>query len=340
MGYLKPLSIMLVTAASVLLSPAPGAQDQTEEEITWYAVEVVIFERSSEMGRSAEFWPPEAGLPDIAGAVELSEEGTLPKQSTGEMQSDGDIITTLPSDAADAPPATTAPVFRRVPPEDYRLNDVWASLEKSSAYTPLLQISWIQPGVPSEQTRPIHIRNNNAALGAVSGGDEDLQTAPSEPGYGPTLSSRIRVARDPSKSVIDGTLRVHRARYLHVKADLLYYRPVDGDTGAPSNDDTGAATIPDSPDTAHIEQLLAEEDITPRLFRLMETRRMRSRELHYLDHPLFGMIVEAWPVDSPETPQAAPESVLQEEGGATPPEGTGDETAAPLPAATQSGSGG
>ena len=337
MGYLKPLAIVLVAAGSVLLSPAPGAQEQAEEEITWYAVEVIIFERSSEMGRGAEFWPAETGLPDIAGAVELSEEGTLPKQSSGEIQSDSDIITSEPGDAANPPPAATAPAFRLVPPEDYRLNDVWASLDKSSAYRPLLQVSWIQPGVPSEQARPIHVRNNNAALGAVSAGDEDLQPVPSETGYGPTLSSRIRVARDPSKPALDGTLRVHRARYLHVQADLLYYRPADGDTRAPSNDDTGATTIPDSPDTAHIEQLLAEEDVTPRLFRLMETRRMRSRELHYFDHPLFGMIVEAWPVESP---QAAPESLLQDEGGATPQEGTADETPRPLPATTQSGSGG
>ena len=340
MGYLKPLSIVLVAAASVLLSTAPGAQGQAEEEITWYAVEVIIFERSSEMGRSAEFWPPEAGLPDIAGAVELREEDTRGKLSSDEIQSDSDVIAPEPGDDANAPPARTEFALRLVPPEDYRLNDVWVSLDKSSAYTPLLQISWIQPGVPSERTRPIHVRNNNAALGAVSDSDEELQPAASEPGYGPTLSSRIRVARDPSKSAIDGTLRVHRARYLHVQADLLYYRPVDGDTGAPSNDDSDGTTIPDSPDTAHIEQLLAEEDVTPRLFRLMETRRMRSRELHYLDHPLFGMIVEAWPVESPELLQAASESLLQDEEVATPREGTADETAPPLPAATQGGSGG
>lgn len=340
MGYLKPFSTVLVAAASVLLSLALAAQEQAEEEITWYAVEVIIFERSSEMGRSAEFWPAEAGLPDIAGAVELREEDPRPKLSIDDLQSDSDPITSEPGDAANAPPASTEFALRLVPPEDYRLNDVWTSLDRSSAYTPLLQISWIQPGVPSEQTRPIHVRNNNAALGAISGGDEDLPPVSSDPGYGPTLSSTIRVARDPSKSAIDGTLRVHRARYLHVKADLLYYRPVDGDRGAPSNDDTDATTIPDSPDTAHIEQLLAEEDVTPRLFRLMETRRMRSRELHYLDHPLFGMIVEAWPVDSPESLQAAPELLLQDEGLTTPQEGTGDETVPPLPAATQSGSGG
>jgi len=336
MEYLKPFSLVLVAAASVLLPAAPEAQDQAKEEVTWYAVEVIVFERSSEMGRGAEIWPADAGLPDIAGAVELGEEETSPDQRAGE-----EIFTSEPSDAATTPPTAAPPAYRLVPPEDYRLTDVWTSLDRSSAYRPLLHISWIQPGVPSEQARLIHVRNNNAALGAVSSSDEELQPAPSEPGLGPTLSSTIRVARNPSKPAIDGTLRVHRVRYLHVQADLLYYRPVDGDThtGASSNDEAGATTIPDSPDTAHIEQLLAEEDVTPRLFRLMETRRMRSRELHYLDHPLFGMVVEAWPVESPESLEVAPETVLQDDGAVTPEEGTAEKTA-PLPTASQSGSGG
>jgi len=67
---------------------------------------------------------------------------------------------------------------------------------------------------------------------------------------------------------------------------------------------------------------------------------MRSRELHYLDHPLFGMLVEAWPLELPDSPEPAPEAALQDEGAARPEEGTADKTVLPLPAATQSGSGG
>ena len=37
---------------------------------------------------------------------------------------------------------------------------------------------------------------------------------------------------------------------------------------------------------------------------------MRSRELHYLDHPLFGVLVEAWPVELPEAPVAPPQDSL------------------------------
>jgi hypothetical protein len=350
MGRSRRFFRLLVAALSVLLPAMPQAQAQNEaqnegqnegqseaqQEVTWYAIEVIVFERASEGGRDAELWPAEPGLPDIAGAVELSDRGLAPQQDADESQSGSETAVAAETDGA-TPPATLP--FQLVPPEEYRLTDLWASLDKSSAYRPLLHIAWIQPGVSSEQAQLIHVRNNNAALGTVTTSVDESQPAFSEPGYAPTLSSRIQVARDPSKAALDGTLRVHRARYLHVQADLLYYRPLDSDVGAalPSADNAGAAPFPDSPDTALIEQLLADEDAAPRLFRLTENSRMRSRELHYLDHPLFGMLVEAWPVELPEAPEVTPETALQGQGAETTDEsGAGQ----PLPAATQSGSGG
>ncbi|WP_432695383.1 CsiV family protein [Marinobacterium sp. YM272] len=59
---------------------------------------------------------------------------------------------------------------------------------------------------------------------------------------------------------VDGTIRVDRSRYLHFKPDLLLTR---GGTQ----------------------------------YQLKQSRRMRSKELHYLDHPLFGILVYARPVD-------------------------------------------
>lgn len=61
--------------------------------------------------------------------------------------------------------------------------------------------------------------------------------------------------------LIDGTLRVYLSRYLHVDADLLHQ---------PSGLDTPV--------------------------RLQTSRRMRSGDLHYLDHPLFGLLVLITPL--------------------------------------------
>lgn len=327
--------------STTALPVAVPAQD--EEPLSWYAVEIIVFERIGDTGRNAEAWPTDPGLPRLADALELSVEG----MALEDLESGGGAgaAPDAPADGAApqtelaAAPETLMPrAFQLIPPEELRLADAWTSLERSSAYRPLLHLGWIQPGFPAEQARLVHVRNDNAALGAVTGrvNGDDAGGVPLEAGSGgaPSLASRIEIARDRSRVALDGTVRVHRARYLHVQADLLYYRPVDGDSPAPPTAaDSAALPAPDSPDTAFIEQLLAEDDATPRLFRLTESRRMRSRELHYLDHPLFGVLLEAWPVELPEPP-AAPLT-----GEPETPEGDAAQPA-PLPAPAPSGSGG
>jgi len=340
----------LLAALVAGLPTAPHAQDkaqdkaqnaaqdleQSQDELTWYAVEVIVFERTSEIGRNAESWPLDPGLPDVAGAVEISAEGISPALPASDPAAP-------PLGTAGEPSATSTTkvqnpmprAFQRIPPSQYRLTEAWKRLDKSSAYRPLLHLAWIQPGYSSENARRVHLRNDNAALGAVStvtGEVTEALPALGEPANAPTLSSPVRVARDRSKSAIDGTLRVHRARYLHVQADLLYYRPLASDANAPmaSADGISTAALPNSPDTALIEQLLAEDDATPRLFRLSETRRMRSRELHYLDHPLFGALVEIWPIELPETPLTPTQTPPAAQGDVS--TNQGDNAAQPPPA--------
>lgn len=67
----------------------------------------------------------------------------------------------------------------------------------------------------------------------------------------------------PAPPRLDGTLRVYLTRYLHVDTDLLYQRE--------------GSEIP---------------------VRLQASRRMRSGELHFLDHPLFGVLILVTPLGS------------------------------------------
>lgn len=54
--------------------------------------------------------------------------------------------------------------------------------------------------------------------------------------------------------VLEGTIKLHKNKYLHVNADLLY-TSMHGSV------------------------------------RLQQERRLKSKELHYLDHPLFGVLI-------------------------------------------------
>lgn len=75
-----------------------------------------------------------------------------------------------------------------------------------------------------------------------------------------------------------GYLRVYRERFLHLVTDLRYRRP---------------PTIDAAERYAYLEG-------TDPVFVMQQRRRMRSGELHYLDHPVLGILARITPVDPDE----------------------------------------
>ena len=84
---------------------------------------------------------------------------------------------------------------------------------------------------------------------------------------------------EPTKLIVDGTLQIRSSLYLHVDLDFVLFRK-------PSIDD------------AEVREQLEAGLITNRInipadyVRLTESRRIKLNELHYYDHPLFGVIVQ------------------------------------------------
>ena len=87
-------------------------------------------------------------------------------------------------------------------------------------------------------------------------------------------------------NTIDGLITLSLARYLHLDADILYHHKTANFTS-------------DNDQFAGIQT-----------FRLKESRRMRSKELHYFDHPMFGMIVKITPYELPEPSPVADRPVI------------------------------
>jgi hypothetical protein len=100
----------------------------------------------------------------------------------------------------------------------------------------------------------------------------------------------IHATAENGRDRIEGSVTLVRERYLHLDVDLLLITQ-GGASPALYSDGTGSAPA----------------------FRLREKRRMRSRELHYFDHPRFGMIALVTPYDAPEDePEPEPEATAAE----------------------------
>lgn len=111
-----------------------------------------------------------------------------------------------------------------------------------------------------------------------------------------------------SKNTINGHLKVVLARYLHFYAELDYQREamvpiqklqpetVAGEINQNLLEGELAPEI--TPDTDEPEELVP----AIQHFRIISHRRMRSKELHYLDHPLIGILVQINPSSVPDEP--------------------------------------
>ena len=81
--------------------------------------------------------------------------------------------------------------------------------------------------------------------------------------------------KSKSKNTLTGRFKLVLARYLHLYTDLQYHRDSVAPVTDEQQDNTGI-----------------RHDVYP----LKNHRRMRSKELHYIDHPLVGMLVQINPV--------------------------------------------
>ena len=106
-------------------------------------------------------------------------------------------------------------------------------------------------------------------------------------------SHRVR-----SKNTLTGNFKVVLARYLHFYSQLEYQRQSDqqktNEISADGTSDITAENI--TPGVNQTDVLTVDNNIYP----MQSHRRMRSKELHYIDHPLVGMLIQINPVKKPE----------------------------------------
>ena len=276
-GAAAALTISIALAVGPTSAPAWA-------QTPWYQVEVVIFAEGGDEAWERDDWR-EAGPPPIEGnTVEL-------------------LARLSPSDAAGGTGRRHA--FRTLPASALDLGAAVNRLDGSSDHRVILHVGWQQPGFRDEDAPAVHL----STLGGV---------APR-----PRLDAATGVAE------VDGTVRVWRRRFLHVHADLAFgeidaWRERHVPSAAPREEGDGAreagggrgdlATA--APAVAAPTRTLLPERAAPadgrarsdppraprsgplpegarplRVARLSRTLRLRTGRLHYVDHPVFGILL-------------------------------------------------
>lgn len=149
-------------------------------------------------------------------------------------------------------------------------------LRLSSSYRPLLHYSWQQPAYERENARFVHIQKLTeeaeamAAIEAETAATEVISSEPTlnEPAF-------IETIVDPGY-IVDGAIRIRSGFYLHVDVDLTYF-----------------TAIPQQNRIVQTADQVQNVDPFQKVpVQLQETRKIKLNELHYFDHPMFGLIIQ------------------------------------------------
>jgi len=324
----RTLSV-LVCLAALSLCPAASAK-------TFYDVEIVVFENLDTQAGETERWKPQIVVPQFEDAAAFDETGLRGDQLKALPQG----FRQLPLEQAQLDDA----VERLDDSKRYRVlrHALWRqpALDRENAMplrihagepmtirVPEDSYTAVTPRTPrlEEADNGAQDEESGAAGGGAgtSGGDgADATTSTTAPGdgtYGLDDSSSggnpfrsdslVPRMRDARVYPLDGTVELVVSRYLHVSTQLYYTTTVEWSEQAAGTGDTT-----NSPPDDGIE---AAGDVTaPRIARgpdgsamlsypFLQQRRMRSGELHYLDHPVLGMLILVTPREEDEDPGSA-----------------------------------
>ena len=290
---LAQFSLPLVCAA--LLFPL-SIEAKTD---TWYQVELIVF--SHPAGNDAEQWDATPNLAYPSASRLLADEVSTP------------VVISQPEQAAPTAPLQPA-AFTILPSSQQALRNKAAAIQRSSRYQILFHEAWNQQMTDQANARPIVLDRSG------------------DGGAWPELQ---------------GTIKLYVARYLYLETNLWLntrgeYLP--GSWRMPAPPIGPSSLIFEAPEPElelELEQPQREtitadpaidlesqrvpstlititkraetlEPIYPfrHAVRLHQTRRMRSGEVHYIDHPMLGVIVKITPLPDPRsqaTPQAESE---------------------------------
>jgi len=313
------------------------------DELPWFEIEIIIFIRDIEPASQSEKWPEYPGTPNFANVrplqpgtapgIRLPDELLLDTEGNGEEvisqietnltslgnaleialpvpgttsidptmisiataeKNSGQTLGLLPETPENGdlipeeqteettPDGPQPPVpYALIPEEEYRLTSAFRRLKKAS-YTlqPVVHLAWRQPVTNRKQSELLYVR-------ALEKSPDILNIM------------EIIEPQAPTPPKLEGTLQISVNRYLHVQLDLLRYIEK-----TPSY-----LAVDEFPENGLIIETSAFNS-----YRMQSRRRMRSGELHYLDHPLMGALIQITPYKLPEIiPETIPEAIIETE---------------------------
>ncbi len=267
-----------------------------------YQVEVLVFERQYRNDSPLdEKWPRNISL-------------TYPKNiiALGDVSSGSDA-----SAATDAQAAASSPDFQRLPESRFKLKKQRDALERDSRLRVLFHGAWEQPLRSSAKAPSIALRGGNGygehfeLEGSIKLSvshyvhlDTDLWFSEFVPNHGQQPEFWLALPSWPDAELPAGDATTGGLMMTGMPArdgsdaGRTDSNPLDAaQTGESGTESTPTGPLEERYDDPQ-KEFLKSPYFIENIVTFRQSRRMRSTEIHYLDHPRLGMLVRVEPVKS------------------------------------------
>lgn len=280
------------TSSESLVEGEENAESDDSYE-SLYQIELLVFAYVNTGDENSEIWR-NPSRPSFAEFQTLNETNN----DTGEENSETELTTNTPLQQKNN--------YIFLNPEDENVSEFTSILRKmkiNGHYRTLQHKIWQQKVLEEAANDFFYLEGGNKYLSFEQSNFEhnNLESSNLENN---NLNTQDSTEPSLGQSELIGTIHIFRSRYLHIRTDLWFSEFVENDAGLCLESDSFDST--ESIDSNKNLQTQADQTHTPTYtaltnFHLKERRRMRGGELHYLDHPRFGLLIKFTRIEKPET---------------------------------------
>lgn len=235
----------------------------------WFDVEIIVFKRNIDPKTVTEQWSQSQPEIKITDSISLLSPSSRKKYG-----------------------------LSLLPKSKFKLNKEYAKLLNHAAFTPLLHLAWRQDDGNRRQMPKIRFR---AGQNFQQSFHADGSSKTTENFTKTSLTNNEQTNKiNEDVYELDGYIRLYVQHYLFIETDLVLKVPgerqvLDNIVATPMSYLNGSRAInlelEDAQSIANFENHYRSEPfLAP--YPLKQKRRMKSGEIHYLDHPALGIIIQ------------------------------------------------
>lgn len=228
------------------------------EELRYYDIEIIVIQDFTAQARNSELWPLQVNIVQPKKTVQLGK----PVYSSW-LPKGVDLKSS----------------YKVLSRKNYQLSPLVKLISKSKTQRVIFHTAWRQPGLDKNKSLPIYFKREIPAAPVIA--DE----------YNISLNTdKASFQSDSSTAqqtfILEGLIRVTLARYLHLEAELVYKSKLPTLLDA----ENPFAAI----DNENLRHKLKKQGV---IHLKQKRRRIRSNELHYIDHPVLSILVHITPYE-------------------------------------------